>query len=120
MFETRQKIENDDEQELVDLEELDIGDDDIKFHYIMRADQTKDETPLPQFIKLLPKYPGENNIMRKCRFPAAARFHKKRQDINPHKFFLSELMLYYPFRDEKVDLHSDNEDLCTKLYIKEF
>ena len=34
MFETRQKIENDDEQELIDVEELDIGDDDIKFHFI--------------------------------------------------------------------------------------
>ena len=50
MFDTRQKIENDDEQELIDFEELG--------NYIMRADQTKFETPLTQFIKLLQKYPG--------------------------------------------------------------
>ena len=35
-------------------------------------------------------------------------------------FCLSELMLYDPFRDEKTDLHSDNEELCAKLYMREF
>ena len=29
-------------------------------------------------------------------------------------------MLYYPFRDEKLDLHSDNEELCARLYQQEF
>ena len=120
MFETRQKKDTDDEQELIDMDELDFDDDDIKFHYIMRADETKVDTLLPQCIKLLPKYPGENNFMKKRRFPAAVRFHKKRKDVETHKFFLSELMLYYPFRDEKTDLHSDNEELCAKLYIQEF
>ena len=76
--------------------------------------------PLPQCIKLLPKYPGENDILRKRRFPAAVRFHKKRQDVDPHKFFLSELILFYPFRDDKKDLHSDNEELCAQLYQQEF
>ena len=70
-------------------------------------------------MKLLPKYPGENNIMRKRRFPAAIRFNKKRQDVDTHKYFLSELMLYYPFRDEIKDLHSDNAELCAQLYQKE-
>ena len=28
-------------------------------------------------------------------------------------------MPYYPFRDEKRDPHSDNEDLCAQLYIRE-
>ena len=70
-------------------------------------------------MKLLPKYPGENNIMRKCRFPAAIRFNKKRQDVDTHKYFLSELMLYYPFRDEIKDLHSDNAELCAQLYQTE-
>ena len=75
--------------------------------------------PLPEFMRLTPKYPGENNIMRKRRFPAAIRFNKKRIDANPHKYFLSELMLYHPFRDEVKDLHSDNEELCAQLYIRE-
>ena len=120
MFETRQKKDTDDEQELIDMDELDFDDDDVKFHYIMRADEKKEDTLLPQCIKLLPKYPGENNFMKKRRFPAAVRFHKKRKDVETHSFFLSELMLYYPFRDEKTDLHSENEELCAKLYIQEF
>ena len=86
----------------------------------MRADTDKKPTIIPDYIKLSPKYPGENNIMKKQRFPAAVRFHKKRQDIDPHKFFLSELMLYHLFRDEQRDLHSDNEELCAKLYMREF
>jgi hypothetical protein len=94
---------------------LNFDEDDLKFHYIMRADQEKSKTQLPDHIKLFPKYPGENNIMRKRRFPAAVRFHKKRQEVDPNKFFLSELFLYYPFRDEKLDLHSDNEELCAQL-----
>ena len=57
--------------------------------------------------------------MKKRRFPAAIRFHKKHQDVDSHKYFLSELMLYYPFRDEKLDLHSEDKDLCAELYIKE-
>ena len=28
-------------------------------------------------------------------------------------------MLYHPFRDEKRDLHSDNEKLCAELYMRE-
>ena len=120
MFETKQKNQTDDEQELVDEEELDFDENDIKFHYIIGADQTKKDRLLPNFLKLLPKYPGENNTMRKRRFPAAVRYHKKRKDVDTHKFFLSELMLYHPFRDEKTDLHSDNEELCAMLYMKEF
>ena len=120
MFETNQKKETDNEQEYIDDEELNFDENDIKFHYIMRADTDKEDTLLPKYIKLHPKYPGENNIMRKRRFPAAVRFHKKRKDVDPHKFFLSELMLYHPFRDEKQDLHSDNEELCAKLYMQEF
>ena len=120
MFETNSRKEKDNEQDFIDEEELNFDENDIKFHYIMRADLNKNQTLLPKFIKLLPKYPGENNLMRKRRFPAAVRFHKKRKDVDTHKFFLSELMLYHPFRDEKLDLHSDNEELCAKLYMQEF
>ena len=56
--------------------------------------------------------------MRKRRFPAAIRYHKKK-NVNPHQYFLSELMLCYPFRDEEKDLHSNNEELCAQLYLRE-
>ena len=120
MFETRQKKDTDNEKDDIDHELLDFDDDDIKFHYIMTPDKSKLGTQLPHSIILQPKYPGENNFMKKRKFPAAVRIHKKRRDVDSHKFFLSELMLYYPFRDEKTDLHSDNPDLCAKLYIQEF
>ena len=29
-------------------------------------------------------------------------------------------MMYYSFRDEQRDLHSDNEELCAELYMREF
>ena len=120
MFETSQRNEFDENIDALDPERFELDEDDIKFHCILRADPSKEPTMLPDYIKLLPKYLGENNIMKKRKFPEAARFNKKRQDVDPHKFFLSELILYYPFRDEKKDLHSDNEELCAKLYIKEF
>ena len=116
-METTQKIKSDEGNE-IDPDERGIDEKDLKFHNIMRADGVN-TTSLPEYMKLLPKYPGENNIMRKRRFPAAIRFHKKRQDVDPFKFFLSELMLYFPFRDEKEDLHSDNEELCAQLYLRE-
>ena len=120
MFQTSQKKPLDDESGPIDMDELDFSPDDSKFHYIMRADEGKPQTLLPDFIKLIPKYPGENNIMKKRRFPAAVRFHKKRQDKDPHKFVLSELFLYYPFRNEKLDLHTEDEEQCAKLYQQQF
>ena len=120
MMEITQRKPDDDDELDVDVEELNLDEDDEKFHYIMVADDCIDKVPLPNMIKLMPKYPGENNVMRKRRFPAAIRFHKKRQDIDPHKYFLAELMLYYPFRDEKLDLHSDNEELCAQLYQEQY
>ena len=30
------------------------------------------------------------------------------------------MILYHPFRDEKLDLHTDNEELCSQLYQQEF
>ena len=122
MMEANQRKDFDKESDPVDLDDLDYSKEDDKFHFIMRADENKNKkkTPLPERMLLLPKYPGENNIMRKRRFPAAIRFNKKRQDLDPHKYFLSELMLYYPFRDEKKDLYSDNETLCANLYQEQF
>ena len=62
MFETTQKR---DINETLDLQSLYIDKDDLKFHSIMRADKNKEEIVLPDYIKLLPKYPGENNFLRK-------------------------------------------------------
>ena len=95
MMEANQRKDFYTDSDPVDLDDLDYSKEDDKFHFILRADKNKykKKTPLPERMLLLPKYPGENNIMRKRRFPAAIRFNKKRQDLDPHKYFLSELLL---------------------------
>ena len=72
---------------------------------------------LPQYIKLKNPNDGEVPIYEKRSFPKAARIHKKREDSEPHRFFLSELMLYTGYTDEN-QLGCDDEDMCRKLYLK--
>ena len=119
MMEVSKRKMLDEIEDTIDEDSFNFDEKDEKFHYIMTPVEHQKKIPLPEYMKLVPKYPGENNIMRKRRFPAAIRFNKKRIDKNPHKYFLSELMLYYPFRDEVKDLHADNEELCAELYIRE-
>ena len=38
--------------------------------------------------------------MSKRTHPAALRFHRVKQDKDPRRFMLMELMLYYPLRDD--------------------
>ena len=45
------------------------------------------------------------------------RFFKKRLERSPHKFYLQQLMLFYPFRDE-AELFPDDEEKCIALYLK--
>ena len=85
-----------------DTEEADNEEDDpnTKFHYIITEHDTLDEE-IPQYTKLKMQMPKENPIQCKRTYPAALRFHKTNRDNNPHKFFLSELMLYIHLRDEE-------------------
>ena len=55
--------------------------------------------------------------MHKRSFPAALRFHKPNKENSPHKYFLSELMLYVPFRDEEEEFRPDDSDFIEKLYM---
>ena len=74
---------------------------------------------LPETIKLKDFQPGEVAIWRKRSFPKAARIHKKKEDTDPHRFFLSELILYMGFTDEK-ELGCDDEQKCRELYLENF
>ena len=49
--------------------------------------------------------------------PSPIRFFKKRIEHNPHKFYLQQLMLFHPFRDE-AELYPDDEEKCIDLYLK--
>ena len=72
---------------------------------------------LPETIKINDTLPGEVAIWRKRQFPKAIRIHKKREDIDPHRYFLSELMLYMAYTDEK-ELGSEDEEKFKQLYLE--
>ena len=93
----------------------DEQDPEDKFHYIITEhDELGPE--IPKFIKLKDPLPKENLIMQKRSRPAAVRFHKPHKDNNPHKYFLSELMHYIPFRDEETEFRPDDHDFIENLY----
>ena len=73
---------------------------------------------IPKYFKLKEAFPKENPIMQKRSYPAALRFHKVNRENNPHKYFLSQLMLYIPFRDEETEFRPDNPDLLEEIYLK--
>ena len=85
-----------------------IDDDDRVANYFITTNPKYDYIPLPQYIKLKDPQDGEVPIFEKRSFPKAARIHKKRQDNDPHRFFLSELMLYTGYTDER-QLGCDDE-----------
>ena len=61
--------------------------------------------------------PGEPKVLNKRTFPRALRFFKKKYDRNPHHFYLTELMLFHPFRDEN-ELYPENPEKCEELYLQ--
>ena len=100
-----------------DIEEFNDEDEDPnkKFHYIITEHDGYGEE-IPHFTKLKDPMPREHPIQCKRSFPAALRFHKPNKDNNPHKFFLSELMLYIHFRDEESEFKPDDEEFIEDLY----
>ena len=112
-----QNEQQDDETNEDDSEEDEHGDDtedpNNKFHYIITENDSLGPE-IPKFTKLKTTLHRENPIQYKRSFPAALRFHKVNRDNNPHKFFLSELMLYIPFRDED-EFQPDNPDYAQRV-----
>ena len=86
-------------------------------NYYITGNELYNNIRLPKIIKLKNCADGEVTLMEKRSFPKAARMHKKREDNNPHKFFLSELMLYTGYTDEN-QLGCDDEEKCRELYLK--
>ena len=114
-----QEIYDEDSDAAVDDNMHGEGNDDPyrKFHYIMTESDEQGEE-IPKYFKLKEAFPKENPIMQKRSYPAALRFHKVNRENNPHKYFLSELMLYIPFRDEETEFRPDNPDLLEEIYLK--
>jgi hypothetical protein len=107
--------DNDESDEFDDEDE----DPNIKFHYIITERDGLGEE-IPQYTKLKHPLPKENPVQYKRAFPAALRFHKVNKDNKPHKFFLSELMLYIHFRDEEIEFKPDDPDFIEGLYMRNF
>ena len=60
---------------------------------------------------------GEPPFMKKRTHPANLRFHKVKEENNPHNFYFSELLLYYPHFDEE-EIFPNDEHECTMLYLE--
>ena len=92
------KEENDEDIQTEECDE-ETSDDD-RFNFIMTyKDETK-RRPLRKVIELKNPQPGECSLMKKRTFPAALRFQKIKEENNPDKYMLNELMLYSPQRNE--------------------
>ena len=123
MYESKgwQKINEEGEYEEIDPDanpdEGALADED-DFNFIVTGEEVQtDRKKLPPTLTLADLLPGEPNLLRKRTFPRAIRFFKKRFQVNPHKFYLAELMLFHPFRDE-AELYPDEAEKCEQLYLK--
>ena len=77
-----------------------IDEEDRLANFYITTNKIYNKKRLPDYIKLINCQPGEVTIWRKRSFPKAARIHKKKEDTDPNRYFLSELMLYHGFTDE--------------------
>ena len=69
------------------------------------------ETPLPINIKL----DDELGNMKLRKKSAILRQHKFRQDLDPHEYFYSLLVLYRPWRSEEEELCAHDLEGCKRL-----
>ena len=128
MYRSGGKFENDGEDKEEEVEQQCSEDDDeddsgeeydpeVEFSYIMTEDRGRGPK-LPHMIKLKTSFPKENPMMQKRSRPVAIRFHKVNKKNSPYKYFLSEMMLYLPFRDEEEEFKPDDEDFITDFYFE--
>ena len=108
------EVEAPQEEDIPEEGELAEEDD---FNFLITGDPDERRRPIPQILTLENPLPGEPKILHKRTFPRALRFFKKKFDMNPHRYYLTELMLYHPFRDEN-ELFPDDPTKCEELYLK--
>ena len=69
-----------------------------------------DNMKLPDFILL-----HNNKIMKLRKFDAVVRRHKFKSDREQHEYFYSELLLFWPWRNES-ELFPDDAQKCANLF----
>ena len=57
-----------------------------------------------------------NGTMMKLRKPLVLRFHKFKQNTEPHEFYFSQLRLYHPHSKNDLDAWENDMDVCIKAY----
>ena len=87
-----------------------------KFHHIVLANG-KPGKKLPECIELDNPLPGEPNFMKKRKHPKSIRYFKVKQDNNPARFFLQELMFYTIFDENTYNIWHD-DDKCIEAYLE--
>jgi len=111
--EVEQQPDDDDDDK---PEEGELAEED-DFNFLIVGHSGAERRKLPQQLTLENLMAGEPKILNKRTFPRALRFFKKKFDRNPHLFYLAELMLFHPFRDEN-ELFPENPEKCEQLYLK--
>ena len=97
------------------VEEGQLAEEDM-FNYVIVGDEKVTKLKkLPAVITLSDLMTGEPPLLQKRSFPRSLRYFKKNLTKDPHAYYLSELYLYHPFRDES-ELFPDDPIACEELY----
>ena len=108
------EVEAPQDEEIPEEGELDEEDD---FNFLITGDAEEKRRLIPEILTLEDPLPGEPRILHKRTFPRALRFFKMKFDMDPHRYYFRELILYHPFRDEK-ELFPEDPEKCEELYLK--
>ena len=108
------EVEQPPDEDIPEEGELDEEDD---FNFLIVGHDEEDRRMIPEVLTLEDPLPGEPKLLYKRTFPRALRFFKKKLEHDPHKYYLTELMLYHPFRDE-TELFPNDPVKCEELYLK--
>ena len=108
------EVEEYDREDEPEEGELDDEDD---FNFLITGHSGDKRRRLPNELTLEHAMEGEPKILNKRTFPRALRFFKRKLDHTPHQYYLQELMLYHPFRNES-DLFGEDSEKCQELYLR--
>ena len=86
-----------------------------KFHLIIQQDGQLGK-PLPHIINLENPLPNEPPCMKKRSGPKALRYYKAKNDRDPSRVFLHELMLYKNFNKDTYGHWCSDGSVCTSEY----
>ena len=107
--------DEDEEEENEDTKTFEHYGNEAKFHYFITS-EGKQGRILPKYVLIENPCPGEPKMLKKRKHPKALRTFKVRQDMNPVRYFLQELMLYTCF-DETINNDWHNDEKCIQAYL---